>query len=172
MEDHLLSTATPIPSAASITRINPLVVQAVQAFRDMGYCPTPVRITHYNDAAAIPIFYNPRITTTASDGRTQQMWTRDSALGHVADKLYYIAQLYTNFTKQRYHKNPWVPPGRLLTLQEFNDAFIYTLNIRVAIFEMFAPFRVGLEAAKVRLTVGNAMNTTIGWKFNDKEDCK
>ena len=38
--------------------------------------------------------------------------------------------------------------------------------------EMFSPPRVGSEAAKFGLKVGDAMDLTTGWNFNNEEDCR
>ena len=43
---------------------------------------------------------------------------------------------------------------------------------RVDMCEVFSPPRVGLEAAKFGLKVGDAMDLTTGWDFNNEEDCK
>ena len=43
---------------------------------------------------------------------------------------------------------------------------------RVDMCEVFSPPRVGLEAAKFGLTVGDAMDLTTGWNFNSEEDRK
>ena len=43
---------------------------------------------------------------------------------------------------------------------------------RIDMCEVFSPPRVGLEAAKFGLKVGDAMDLTTGWDFNNEEDCK
>jgi len=124
--DQLLSSVVPVP--AVITAADPLVAQAVTAFRDMRFGAPKPQLTHYNDAAAVLLFHNPHVVKPATAGDPPTPWNADDRIALAFSKprgnrLYYAGQLYTNFSARRYKTTPWVHPGTRLTLDQFNDTF-------------------------------------------------
>ena len=124
--DQLLASKVPVP--AVVTVADPLVAQAVTAFRDMKFgAPKPL-IAHYNDAAAVLLFHNPDVVKPATNAERARPWNADDRITLAFSKprgnrLYYAGQLYTNFNPRTYRTTPWVRPGTRLTVEQFNDTF-------------------------------------------------
>ena len=62
--DQLLASKVPVPTVVTVA--DPLVAQAVTAFRDMKFGSPKPQIAHYNDAAAVLLFHNPHVVKPAT----------------------------------------------------------------------------------------------------------
>ena len=84
----------------------------------MGFTSASKLVTHYHQAAEVLLWHNPKILL---DGKPIN--PKYSPFKQISDKLYYVADLYSNFNSALYPKNPSIPQGTILTSDLLNARY-------------------------------------------------
>ena len=90
----------------------------------MGFTSSPQLLSHYHQAAKTILWHNPNILIAGKPIEPKQ-----SPFKNIINKLYFIADLYSNFNSANYPQNPAIMRGNIHLIFSMHDLILKQLNV-------------------------------------------